>query len=94
MELKTRKQWCQDLGRDYRLRADAQPRGTNENGGNVYSRDDFCLATEQVIIEPVPLTEKQLYWLEVRASSAAAKSRQQQLSDDDPWALDKLKHGE
>lgn len=76
MDLKTRKQWCHELGKAYRLRTDAKPQGKNEHGGNLYSREDFCLATEQVARSPLLLTENQNFWQEVKRRKAAAQQKQ------------------
>lgn len=100
MELKTRHQWCRELGKEYRLRADATPRGVNENGGKVYGREDFCLAKDQIERPPPVLTENQKFWQEVKMKKLARERRKlriesakspEQLEAEEAIMLDRLK---
>lgn len=100
MELKTRHQWCRELGKEYRLRADATPRGVNENGGKVYSREDFCLAKDQVQLPSPVLTENQKFWQEYKWRKLLREQRRlriegakspEQLGTEEAIMLDRLK---
>jgi hypothetical protein len=74
MELFTRTKWCKLLGKEYRLRNTATPTVDPATNIQLYKREDFCLASEQVVVAPPPLTPEQKVWLEVRRKSQKRKA--------------------